>query len=94
MEQLTTDGLTTIQRGLHLVNEADTLFNELSPVIKKDVTTVQNIAQHFTDIINKLNNINFDPASITQTKEALKNQLSTSKDSITNSIQTLEALQN
>ncbi len=93
VEQLTTDGLTTIQKGLHLVNEADALFNELSPVIKKDVTTVQNIAQHFTDIINKLNNINFDPASITQTKEALKNQLSTSKDSITNSIQTLEALQ-
>ncbi len=93
VEQLTTDGLTTIQKGLRLVNEADALFNELSPIIKKDVTTVQNIAQHFTDIINKLNRINVDPASITQTKEALKNQLSTSKDSITKSIQTLEAMQ-
>lgn len=93
VEQLTTDGLTTIQRGLHLVNEADALFNELSPIIKKDVATVQNIAQHFTEIINKLNRINFDPASITQTKEALKNQLSTSKDNINKSIQTLEALQ-
>lgn len=93
VEQLTTDGLTTIQKGLHLVNEADALFNELSPIIKKDVTTVQNIAQHFTEIINKLNRINFDPASITQTKEALKNQLSTSKDNINKSIQTLEALQ-
>ncbi|WP_320940367.1 YhgE/Pip domain-containing protein, partial [Lysinibacillus capsici] len=93
VEQLTTDGLTTIQKGLRLVNEADALFNELSPIIKKDVTTVQNIAQHFTDIINKLNRINVDPASITQTKEALNNQLSTSKDSITKSIQTLEAMQ-
>ncbi|MGE7985262.1 YhgE/Pip family protein [Lysinibacillus fusiformis] len=93
VEQLTTNGLTTIQKGLTLVNEADTLFNELSPLIKKDVQTVQNIAQHFTDIMNKLNSIDLDSASITQTKEALKNQLSTSKENITHSIQTLEALQ-
>jgi len=93
VEQLTTNGLTTIQKGLTLVNEADALFNELSPLIKKDVQTVQNIAQHFTDIMNKLNRIDLDSASITQTKEALKNQLSTSKENITHSIQTLEALQ-
>ncbi|ODV57046.1 YhgE/Pip domain-containing protein [Lysinibacillus fusiformis] len=93
VEQLTTNGLTTIQKGLTLVNEADALFNELSPLIKKDVQTVQNIAQHFTDIINKLNSIDLDSASITQTKETLKNQLSTSKENITHSIQTLEALQ-
>lgn len=93
VEQLTTNGLTTIQKGLTLVNEADALFNELSPLIKKDVQTVQNIAQHFTDIINKLNSIDLDSASITQTTETLKNQLSTSKENITHSIQTLEALQ-
>ncbi|WP_025116011.1 YhgE/Pip domain-containing protein [Lysinibacillus fusiformis] len=93
VEQLTTNGLTTIQKGLTLVNEADALFNELSPLIKKDVQTVQNIAQHFTDIMNKLNSIDLDSASITQTKEALKNQLSTSKENITHSIQTLESLQ-
>lgn len=93
VEQLTTDGLTTIQKGLHLVNEADALFNELSPVIKKDVATVQQIAQHFTDIITKLNSINVDPTSIAEKKEAIKNQLAKSKDNITNSIQTLEALQ-
>ncbi|WP_336637313.1 YhgE/Pip domain-containing protein [Lysinibacillus fusiformis] len=93
VEQLTTNGLTTIQKGLTLVNEADALFNELSPLIKKDVQTVQNIAQHFTNIMNKLNSIDLDSDSITQTKEALKNQLSTSKENITHSIQTLEALQ-
>ncbi len=93
VEQLTTDGLTTIQKGLHLVNEADVLFNELSPVIKQDVATVQTIAQHFSDIINKLNNIDLDPSSFAQTKEALQQQLTTAKDNITNSIQTLEALQ-
>ncbi len=93
VEQLTTNGLTTIQKGLNLVNEADALFNELSPLIKKDVQTVQNIAQHFTDMINKLNSIDLDSSSIAQTKEALKNQLSTSKENIAHSIQTLEALQ-
>ncbi|WP_155591587.1 YhgE/Pip domain-containing protein [Lysinibacillus cavernae] len=93
VELLTTNGLTTIQKGLDLVNEADALFNELSPVIKKDVATVQNIAQHFTAIINKLNSLNNDPTSFNQTKEALKNQLSSTKDNVTNSIQTLEALQ-
>lgn len=72
VEQLTTDGLTTIQKGLHLVNEADALFNELSPVIKKDVATVQQIAQHFSDIITKLNNINVDPTSIAEKKRQLK----------------------
>ncbi|MFZ4200550.1 YhgE/Pip family protein [Lysinibacillus sp. NPDC056220] len=93
VEQLTTNGLTTIQKGLNLVNEADALFNELSPLIKKDVQAVQNIAQHFTDMINKLNSIDLDSSSIAQTKEALKNQLSTSKENIAHSIQTLEALQ-
>ncbi len=93
VEQLTTNGLTTIQKGLNLVNEADALFNELSPLIQKDVQTVQNIAQHFTDMINKLNSIDLDSSSIAQTKEALKNQLSTSKENIAHSIQTLEALQ-
>ena len=93
VEQLTTNGLTTIQKGLNLVNEADALFNELSPLIKKDVQTVQNIAQHFTDIINKLNRIDLDSTSIAQTKETLKNQLSKSKENIAHSIQTLEALQ-
>jgi len=57
VEQLTTDSLTTIQKGLRLVNEADALFNELSPLIKKDVTTVQNIAQHLTEIIKNPNKI-------------------------------------
>ncbi|UZM98361.1 hypothetical protein OL548_27285 [Lysinibacillus sp. MHQ-1] len=38
VEQLTTNGLTTIQKGLNLVNEADALFNELSPLIKKGCT--------------------------------------------------------
>ena len=93
VEQLTTNGLTTIQKGLNLVNEADALFTELSPLIKKDVQTVQNIAQHFTDMINKLNSIDLDSSSIAQTKEVLKNQLSTSKENIAHSIQTLEALQ-
>jgi len=93
VEQLTTNGLTTIQKGLNLVNEADALFNELSPLIKKDVQTVQNIAQHFTDIINKLNRIDLDSTSIAQTKETLKNQLLKSKENIAHSIQTLEALQ-
>jgi len=93
VEQLTTNGLATIQKGLNLVNEADALFNELSPLIKKDVQTVQNIAQHFTDIINKLNRIDLDSTSIAQTKETLKNQLLKSKENIAHSIQTLEALQ-
>ena len=93
IEQLTNNGLTTIQQGLQLVNEAEALFNELSPRIKKDVQTVQSIAEHFTDIINKLNAMNVDPASFTQTKEALQRQLAQSKEHITSNIQTLEALQ-
>ncbi|KOY80892.1 YhgE/Pip domain-containing protein [Lysinibacillus macroides] len=93
IEQLTNNGLTTIQQGLQLVNEAEALFNELSPRIKKDVQTVQSIAEHFTDIINKLNALNLDPVAFTQTKEALQSQLTQSKEHITSSIQTLEALQ-
>ncbi|MFJ7371378.1 YhgE/Pip family protein [Lysinibacillus sp. NPDC098008] len=93
VEQLTKDGLTTIQQGLQLINEADALFNELSPSIKKDVQAVQTIAEHFTEIITKLNAIDFDTSSFAQTKEALQNQLVQSKENIATSIQTLEALQ-
>jgi len=93
VEKLTNDGLTTIHQGLNLINEADTLFNELSPIIKKDLEAVQNIAQRFTDIIGKLQNANVDSATIAQIKDTIKNQLDSSREKVTTSIQTIEALQ-
>ena len=42
------------------------------PYHQKDVATVQNIAQHFTEIINKLNRINFDPPPLRKQKRHLK----------------------
>jgi len=93
VEKLTNDGLTTIHRGLNLINEADTLFNELSPIIKKDLEAVQNIAQRFTDLIGKLQNANVDSATIAQIKDTIKNQLDASREKVTASIQTIEALQ-
>ncbi|MFJ7731597.1 YhgE/Pip family protein [Lysinibacillus sp. NPDC097231] len=93
VEKLTNDGQTTIQQGLKLMNEAETLFNQLSPTIKKDLGTVQNIAQHFSEIVEKLQNANASTATITQTKEIVQKQLETSREKIKNSIQTLEALQ-
>ncbi|MEQ6355829.1 YhgE/Pip domain-containing protein [Lysinibacillus sp. M3] len=93
VEKLTNDGLTTIHQGLNLINEADTLFNELSPIIKKDLEAVQNIAQRFTDIIGKLQNANVDSATIAQIKDTIKNQLDASREKVTTSIQTIEALQ-
>ncbi|MGE7948366.1 YhgE/Pip family protein [Lysinibacillus sp. NPDC093688] len=93
VEKLTNDGLTTIHQGLNLINEADTLFNQLSPIIKKDLEAVQNIAQRFTDIIGKLQNANVDSATIAQIKDTIKNQLDASREKVTTSIQTIEALQ-
>lgn len=93
VEKLTNDGLTTINSGLKLINEADTLFNQLSPIIKKDLKTVQDIAQRFTDIIGKLQNANVDSATIAQIKDTINNQLDASRKKVNTSIQTLEALQ-
>lgn len=93
VEKLTNDGLSTIHQGLNLINEADTLFNELSPIIKKDLEAVQNIAQRFTDIIGKLQNANVDSTTIAQIKDTIKNQLDASREKVTTSIQTIEALQ-
>ncbi|WP_337989435.1 YhgE/Pip domain-containing protein [Lysinibacillus sp. JNUCC 51] len=93
VEKLTNDGLTTINSGLKLINEADTLFNQLSPIIKKDLETVQNIAQRFTDIIGKIQNANVDSTTLAQIKDTIKNQLDASRDKVNSSIQTLEALQ-
>ena len=54
------------------MNEADTLFNQLSPIVKKDLESVQNIAQRFTDIIGKLQNANIDTAALAQIKDTIK----------------------
>lgn len=91
---LTNDGLTTIQHGLTLMNEAETLFNQLSPAIKKDLETVQQIAQHFSGLLEKLQNAAVDTSKIAQTKATIQKQLEDSRKKVNNSIQTLEALQN
>lgn len=91
---LTNDGLTTIQHGLTLMNEAETLFNQLSPAIKRDLETVQQIAQHFSELLEKLQNAAVDTSKIAQTKATIQKQLEDSQKKVNNSIQTLEALQN
>lgn len=91
---LTNDGLTTIQHGLTLMNEAETVFNQLSPAIKKDLETVQQIAQHFSELLEKLQNAAVDTSKIAQTKATIQKQLEDSRKKVNNSIQTLEALQN
>lgn len=93
VEALTNDGLTTIQHGLTLMNEAETLFNQLSPTIKKDLETVQQIAQHFSELLEKLKSPSVNTLKIAQTKETIQKQLEESRKKVNNSIKTLEALQ-
>ncbi|MFJ5789337.1 YhgE/Pip family protein [Lysinibacillus sp. NPDC093197] len=91
--KITNNGLTTIQGGLKLINEADTLFNQLSPIVKKDLESAQTIAQQFTNLLEKLQNATSDTSTLAQSKDELQQQLTSSLDKVNSSIQTLEALQ-
>ncbi|MFJ7662864.1 YhgE/Pip family protein [Lysinibacillus sp. NPDC097162] len=93
IEKITNNGLTTIQSGLKLINEADTLFNQLSPIVKKDLEGVQTIAQQFTNLLEKLQNATSDTSTLAQSKVELQQQLTSSLDKVNSSIQALEALQ-
>ena len=93
IEKITNNGLTTIQSGLKLINEADTLFNQLSPIVKKDLESAQTIAQQFTNLLEKLQNVTSDTSTLEQSKDELQQQLTSSLDKVNSSIQTLEALQ-
>ena len=93
IEKMTTSGLTTIQNGLQLINEADTLFTQLSPIVKADLESVQTIAQRFSQLLEQLQTIQTDTATLAKSKDELQKQLTSSQDKVNNSIQTLEALQ-
>ncbi|UDK97610.1 YhgE/Pip domain-containing protein [Lysinibacillus sphaericus] len=93
IEKMTTSGLTTIQNGLQLINEADTLFTQLSPIVKADLESIQTIAQRFSQLLEQLQTIQTDTATLAKSKDELQKQLTSSQDKVNNSIQTLEALQ-
>lgn len=93
IEKLTNNGLTTIQSGLKLMNEADTLFNQLSPIVKEDLASAQKIAQQFTQLLEKLQNAASNTTSLAQAKDALLKQLTSLQAKVNSSIETLEALQ-
>jgi len=93
IEKLTNNGLTTIQSGLKLMNEADTLFNQLSPIVKEDLASAQKIAQQFTQLLEKLQNAASNTTTLAQAKDALLKQLTSLQAKINSSIETLEALQ-
>ncbi|MCS1382054.1 YhgE/Pip domain-containing protein [Lysinibacillus sphaericus] len=93
IEKMTTSGLTTIQNGLQLINEADTLFTQLSPIVKADLESIQTIAQRFSQLLEQLQTIQTDTATLAKSKDELQKQLTSSQDKVNNSIQTLEDLQ-
>lgn len=93
IEKITNNGLTTVQSGLKLINEADTLFNQLSPIVQKDLESAQTIAQQFTNLLEKLQSATSDTSTLAQSKDELQKQLTSSLDKVNSSIQTLEALQ-
>ncbi len=94
VQTLTNDGLSTIHNGLQLVNDAEAVFTKLSPIVKKDLQSVQNLANQFTQLFERLNNANLDASGLSQAKENLQNQVNSSLQKVNSSIQTLEALQN
>jgi len=93
IEKLTNNGLTTIQSGLKLMNEADTLFNQLSPIVKEDLASAQKIAQQFTKLLEKLQNAASNTTTLAQAKDALLKQLTSLQAKVNSSMETLEALQ-
>lgn len=84
-EQITTEGLSSIEKTIDFMTKAQNRLNELAPVVENDLKKVSEIAQNTNEFIQNVQNVQLDFTELDRVKENLDNK-------ITSNIQTVNSI--
>lgn len=84
-EQITTEGLSSIEKTIDFLTKAQNRLNELAPVVENDLEKVSEIAQSTNEFIQNVQNVQLDFTELDRVKEDLDNK-------ITSNIQTVDSI--
>lgn len=84
-EQITTDGLGSIEKTLDFMTKAQNRLNELAPVVENDLEKVSRISKNANEFLQNMQNVHLDFTELDRVKEELDNK-------ITTNIQTVDAI--
>ena len=84
-EQITTEGLSSIEKTINFLTKAQNRLNELAPVVENDLEKVSDIAQSTNEFIQNVQNVQLDFTELDRVKEDLDNKI-TSNIQIVDSI--------
>ncbi len=85
-EQITTEGLSSIEKTIDFLTKAQNRLNELAPVVENDLEKVSEIAQSTNKFIQNVQNVQLDFTELDRVKEDLDNK-------ITYNIQTVDSIE-
>lgn len=85
-EQITTEGLSSIEKTIDFLTKAQNRLNELAPVVENDLEKVSEIAQSTNEFIQSVQNVQLDFTELDRVKEDLDNK-------ITYNIQTVDSIE-
>ena len=84
-EQITTEGLSSIEKTLNFLTRAQNRLNELAPVIQNDLEKVSKISKSTNEFLQKVHNGQLDFTELNRVKEDIDNKMTTN-------IQTIESI--
>ena len=85
-EQITTEGLSSIEKTIDFLTKAQNRLNVLAPVVENDLEKVSEIAQSTNEFIQNVQNVQLDFTELDRVKEDLDNK-------ITYNIQTVDSIE-
>lgn len=74
-EQITTEGLSSIEKTIDFLTKAQNRLNELAPVVENDLEKVSEIAQSTNEFIQNVQNVQLDFTELDRVKEDLDNKI-------------------
>ncbi|WP_325166667.1 YhgE/Pip domain-containing protein [Viridibacillus soli] len=89
VKKLTEDGLKTIENTINFLNKAEGRLNEMSPRIKQDLQTVQQISTNVNTLLEQLQNTKIDFTEVNNAKATLNKQVSSAIEKVSSVNQAL-----
>lgn len=84
-EQITTEGLSSIERTIDFLTKAQNRLNELAPEVGNDLEKVSKISKSTNEFLQSVQNVQLDFTELDRVKENLDNKM-------TSNIQTVDAI--
>ncbi|MEK3977957.1 YhgE/Pip domain-containing protein [Psychrobacillus sp. FSL K6-2836] len=85
-EQVTTEGLSSIEKTIDFLTKAQNRLNELAPVVENDLEKVSKISKSANELLQNVQNIELDNTELDGLKKDLDNK-------ITSNIQTVDSIE-